>query len=233
MIRRPLVLVHHGVADVAEAADPVRLVVSPPHLESQLRLLLRIGYRFSTMEELIDSGRHDRPPARTAALTFDDGLADNLRVAAPLLARIGVRASFYVCPGLWGAGHEFVDGSAGRLLDRDEARELSESGMELGSHAMTHRDLRKLGDAELRSELSESKAAVEEITGRPCRVLAYPYGLHDARVEDAARAAGYKLGLSWGLGPWRPYAVPRMPGPPRSGGLRLALKLAGVRRRAR
>ena len=232
MIRRPVVLVHHGVGAAPPGSDPVGLVVAPDHLRSQLRLLLRLGYRFRTMEELADSPDLS-PPARTAALTFDDGLADDLHVTAPLLEELGIRASFYVCPGLWGGQHASIEGSTGRLLDRAEARELSERGMELGSHAMTHPDLRKLDDRELNDELARSKAEIEDLTGRACRVLAYPFGLHDARVETAASAAGYDLALGWGPGEWRRYAVPRMPGPPRHGGLRLGLKLLGLRRPAR
>lgn len=232
MIRRPVVLVHHGVGDPPPADDPVRLVVSPGHLRSQLRLLERLGYRFRTMEE-IAAGGHLPPAARTAAVTFDDGLATDLHVTVPALEELGVRGSFYVNPGLWGEQHASITGAAGRLLSRDEARELSRRGMELGSHAMTHRDLRKLEDAELHDELARSKAEIEDITGTPCRVIAYPFGLHDERVEAAARDAGYELGLGWGPGPWRPEGVPRIPGPPRHGALRLGLKLVGLRRPAR
>ena len=231
MIRRPVVVVHHGVGDPPSSADPVGLVVSPRHLRSQLRLLQRLGYRFRTMEE-IASGELP-PDSRTAGITFDDGLASDLHIAAPALEELGVRGSFYVNPGLWGGRHASIAGEPGRLLSRDEARELSERGMELGSHAMTHRDLRKLGDGELQDELTRSKAEIEAVTGRPCRVIAYPFGLHDERVETAARDAGYELGLGWGPGPWRPEAVPRMPGPPRHGALRLGLKLLGLRRSAR
>ena len=87
-----------------------------------------------------------------------------------------------------------------------------------------------LDDDELARELQESKADVEKITGRPCRTLAYPYGLYDDRVTEAAAAAGYELAFAWLPGPWRPLAAPRLPAPPRHGALRLALKLAGVRR---
>ena len=229
----PLVLVHHGVGDADPESDPVKLVVPPTKLRSQLRLLLRLGYRFHPAEDLFADGAGFPPPGRTASVTFDDGLASDLHVTAPLLEQLGIRGSFYVCPGLWGAQHASISGSAGRLLSRDEAAELSARGMELGSHAMTHSDLRKLGDAELRAELEDSKAAIEDVTGRPCRVIAYPFGLHDERVESAARAAGYEAGLGWGSGQWRREAVPRMPGPPRHGGLRLGLKLLGIRRPAR
>ena len=166
MIRRPVVLVHHGVGSPPPGSDPVRLVVSPDRLRSQLRLLQRLGYRFRTMEEI--AGENHLPPApRTAAVTFDDGLASDLHVTAPALEALGVRASFYVNPGLWGEQHASITGEAGRLLSRDEARELSARGMELGSHAMTHRDLRKLDDGELQDELVRSKAEIEDRDRRP------------------------------------------------------------------
>jgi peptidoglycan/xylan/chitin deacetylase (PgdA/CDA1 family) len=103
--------------------------------------------------------------------------------------------------------------------------------MELGSHSLSHPDLRKLDDAELSRQLEESKAAVEQITGRPCRTLAYPFGLYDERVVAAAGAAGYELAFAWLPGPWRPLEAPRLPAPPRHGAGRLGLKLLGVRRR--
>jgi peptidoglycan/xylan/chitin deacetylase (PgdA/CDA1 family) len=226
---RPFVLVHHGVGAVTDAEDPDRLVVSPAHLESQVRLLLRLGYRFVTAEELSERG----PARRTAVLTFDDGWRDGLTVVAPLLERLGVRASFYVSPGLFGTQHAWVTGPAGELLTADEARELAARGMEVASHGLTHPDLRTLDDAALDAELRDSRAAVEELTGRPCRTFAYPFGLHDARVKERVRAAGYELALGWGPGrEWDPFAVARLPGPPRHGAGRLALKLLGVRRRA-
>jgi peptidoglycan/xylan/chitin deacetylase (PgdA/CDA1 family) len=103
--------------------------------------------------------------------------------------------------------------------------------MELGAHSQTHADLLLVDGRDLAYELRESKAAVERITGRPCRTLAYPYGNRDERVVEAAAEAGYELAFAWLPGPWRQLEAPRLPAPPRHGALRLALKLAGVRRR--
>ena len=98
---------------------------------------------------------------------------------------------------------------------------------------MSHPDLRLLDGGELARELEESKTAVERLTGRPCRTLAYPYGLYDERVVAAAGAAGYELAFGWLPGPWRALEAPRLPAPPRHGARRLALKLAGLRRPGR
>jgi peptidoglycan/xylan/chitin deacetylase (PgdA/CDA1 family) len=228
LVRRPVVLVYHGVGP--PEGDPKRLLVSLEHLEAHIRLLQRLGYRFLTAEQLLDEGG---PRPRTAVLTFDDGFRSWLTEVVPLFDRLGVRGTFYVCPGLFGKTHWDVDGEAGRLLDEDGARALAEAGMELGAHSQTHADLLLVDKRDLAFELEESKTAVQRITGRPCRTMAYPYGLHDERVTEAAAEAGYELAFAWLPGPWLPLAAPRLPAPPRHGALRLALKLAGIRRRGR
>jgi peptidoglycan/xylan/chitin deacetylase (PgdA/CDA1 family) len=227
-MRRPVTLVYHAVGPVEDRDDPSQLVLSPRRLESQLRLLVRLRYRFLTAEELAAAGR---PEPGTAVLTFDDGYRSWLDHVVPLLQRLGVKASFYVSPGLFGGHKPEIRGEAGRLLDQEGAQTLHEAGMELGAHSLTHPDLRGLDDTALERELTGSKAAVEAITGRPCRTFAYPFGLHDERVRDAVGAAGFELAFAWMPGRWHPLAAPRLPAPPRHGALKLAAKLVGIRRR--
>jgi peptidoglycan/xylan/chitin deacetylase (PgdA/CDA1 family) len=229
LLRPPAVLVYHGIADVPGGEDPHRLLTSPRHLEAHVRFLRRRGYEFATAEDVL----HGPPKPGTIVLTFDDGWCNWVSVAAPLLERLGVRATFYLCPGLWGGQHADVAGPEGRLLDEDGARILHERGFALGAHSLTHPDLRSLGDGALERELRASKEAVEEITGRACRTFAYPFGLFDARVVRAAGAAGYELAFGWLPGPWRPLEAPRLPAPPKHGPRRLAAKLLGLRRPGR
>lgn len=227
---RPVVLAYHGVGAVTDADDPRRLLTSTEHLAAHVKLLRRRGYRFVPAGELAGNGP---PPPRTAALTFDDGWGNWLTDALPVLRELDVRATFFVCPGLLGGRHPDLAGAAGALLDEHGVRALHEAGMEVGSHTLTHRDLRGLEGSELESELRGSKLAVEALTGEPCRVLAYPYGFYDERVVRAAGEAGYELAFGWLPGPWRPLEAPRFPAPPRHGSRRLALKLLGLRRRGR
>ena len=223
-----LVLCYHGVAEVDDRVDPDRIVISPRNLESQIRWLRRRGYQFATATALVD---HGPPEARTAVLTFDDGWRDALTTVVPMLERWGIRATFYVCPGLWGLQHGRVIGDAGRLMTRAEAVRLHEAGMELGSHSMTHPDLRKLDEHDLDWELTRSAAEIAGITGGPCRTFAYPFGLYGEREIAAVGRAGYELAFGWLPGPFRELAAPRLPAPPRHGAGRLALKTIGIRRR--
>ena len=100
--------------------------------------------------------------------------------------------------------------------------------MEIGSHSRDHAVLTALDDRQLAEDLAESRAAVEDLTGQPCRTLAYPFGIYDDRVAAAARNAGYELCFGWLPGPWRRYEAPRLPPPTRAGAWALRLKMRGV-----
>src|SRR5690242_4203796 len=66
-------------------------------LERQLRVLALV-FPIVPLED-IASGRHKNGRARVA-LTFDDGLRSNVEVAYPILRKLGLSATFFVCPGL-------------------------------------------------------------------------------------------------------------------------------------
>ena len=101
--------------------------------------------------------------------------------------------------------------------------------MEVASHGLTHPDLRKLDDAALDAELRDSRAAIEEVTGRPCRTFAYPFGLFDARAKERRGRRGLRararLGRAAAVGPAARSAA--SPAHPRHGASRLALKMLG------
>ena len=64
-------------------------------LERQLAWLRRC-FRVVRLEEILSFGR----PEGCVALTFDDGLRNNVQVAYPILKKLGLHATFFVCPGL-------------------------------------------------------------------------------------------------------------------------------------
>ncbi|MFF9022869.1 polysaccharide deacetylase family protein [Streptomyces eurythermus] len=185
----PWIAMYHSVGDCSD--DPYRVTVSPGRLERQLRWLVRRGLRGVSVAELLAA--RDRGEGRDlVGLTFDDGYADFLVNALPLLARWQCTATLFVLPGRLGGDNAWDPlGPRRPLLTADGIRRAAAEGVEIGSHGLTHVDLTRADDTRLKSETAESRAALEELTGAPVGGFCYPYGTVDRRAVAAVREAGY------------------------------------------
>lgn len=84
------------------------------------------------------------------------------------------------------------------LMDWDAVRALAASGMEIGSHTVTHPLLNRLGSPEeVRFELEESYRRIARETGLPPRALAYPVGRRSG-VSEATVAIAQQIGYRYG-----------------------------------
>ncbi|HEU5087479.1 MAG TPA: polysaccharide deacetylase family protein [Roseiflexaceae bacterium] len=88
-----LILLYHRVADLA--CDPWAMAVSPHRFEQHMRLLQQVAYPVS-LATLVEGLQQRQLPKRAVAITFDDGYADNLEHARPVLARYGLPATVFV-----------------------------------------------------------------------------------------------------------------------------------------
>lgn len=111
--------------------------------------------------------------------SWDDGHPDDFRVADALEQR-GMTGTFYVCR----------DGQAGARLSDDQIRELAKRH-EVGAHTLTHPRLPLLSHDQCVDEIVGSKQWIEQITGRPCTLFAYPYGSVSPVARDVVRSAGF------------------------------------------
>lgn len=94
-----VILMYHRVHDAL--ADPWDLCVSPAHFDEQMQYLRRHHAVLSLrrVTELLAAGRL---PRRAVVLTFDDGYADGLLAAKPILERWELPATFFVTTGKLG-----------------------------------------------------------------------------------------------------------------------------------
>lgn len=215
----PLALAYHGVDDVPLRRDPDHLFVRPQDLRRQIEKLRGWGYELVTFGELAAEVRPGR-----AALTFDDGLVDNLTTLVPILQELGARATVFVVSGWLGKPHPAAPWT--RIVTADELRELGSAGIEIGGHSATHADLSALSYDAALEELSTGKAELEEILGEPVEVAAYPYGRTSADAIRAARDAGFRAACSTSArGSWDDaHFLPRQDMDNRGGLLGLRLK---------
>lgn len=205
-IRIP-VLMYHKVVSEPVTGSRHGTWITVERFERQLASLRRRGMTTVTLRDCLAAARGERPlPPRPVILTFDDGYLDNYTNAFPLLERLGMTAVVFLVadPAL---SSNAWDAAAGEpwapLMTREQAREMSRAGIEIGSHALTHPRLPDLPDERLAWELGESKRVLESWLGTPVASLAYPYGAVDERVKRAAQQAGYELAVATNSGPIR------------------------------
>ena len=190
-----LVLCYHAVSE----RWPADLSITPANLAAQLDLLAARGYRGVTFTEAV----LHRPAHKAVAVTFDDAYRSVLELGEPILTRLGWPATVFVPtdfagteqPMSWPGIDQWASGEFGRELvpmSWEGLGRLAEAGWEIGSHTCSHAHLTELDESALDEELRRSKSECQDHLGSRCDAIAYPYGDHDLRVANAARAAGYR-----------------------------------------
>jgi peptidoglycan/xylan/chitin deacetylase (PgdA/CDA1 family) len=217
----PLILNYHQVAEVAENA----LCVTPGRFAEQMAWLKRHGLRgvgVATLVDAMHAGRH----RGLVGITFDDGYASLAEAALPALLRHGFTATMFIVSGLLGGTNEWDEGWEWPLMSAEQVRELDAAGMEIGSHSITHLRLAGADAAELKAEVSGSRASLSDLIGAAIRGFAYPYGSMDAAARQAVRDAGYDYACA-AIAPTTEFglmALPRMFIAECDGDIRMAAK---------
>jgi len=96
IVKGPAILCYHRVADLE--LDPQLLAVSPRNFEEHLSVI-KSSFTPMTLTELLEAVERGTVPSNAVALTFDDGYADNLTHARPLLHKYDVPATVFVATG--------------------------------------------------------------------------------------------------------------------------------------
>jgi peptidoglycan/xylan/chitin deacetylase (PgdA/CDA1 family) len=120
------------------------------------------------------------PPKLIVTTSWDDGDIADVRLSETLL-KSGLRGTFYVP--LTFEGRPMVVGNA--------LRSMVSHGFEIGGHGVTHRMLSSLTPDQVRSEVRNSKATLEQVVGRPVQMFCYPIGRYNAATIHEVRQAGY------------------------------------------
>lgn len=187
------ILVYHSVSAVSsEWLQPY--TVAPESFRDQLDLLVDGGWRSLTVSELVTLRQRDPRgvPDRSVVLTFDDGYADFVDVALPLLRERNLRSTVYVTTGFLRGGEQAAALPDDPTLDRSQLRSLADEGVELGAHSHTHPHLDTCPRRRAQAEITRSRDILEDIAQRRVDSFAYPHGYSSAAVRRLVAAAGFR-----------------------------------------
>lgn len=145
-------------------------------------------------QERIASGRNSRP---TVAITFDDGYAENMQFAVPLLCEERLPFTYFVSTNhVFGQRPFPHDVAAGRPLEPNsvsQLRELAAAGVEIGAHCRHHVHLGAVAADVLEDEIVGAKQDLELALECEVRYFAVPYG-QPADLSTAAFQTAYNAG---------------------------------------
>jgi peptidoglycan/xylan/chitin deacetylase (PgdA/CDA1 family) len=140
-----------GYHRIASGKDPFELAVAPVRFEEQMAVLARETTPLP-LHDAVAALARGTLPSRGVALTFDDGYADNLHIALPVLERHAVPATFFIATAY--LGNEFWWDEIERLLSGDDGTPRSADGNDTharGGHpsrgpAVERREVHRIAD---------------------------------------------------------------------------------------
>ncbi len=125
-------------------------------------------------------GDRSRP---VLSLTFDDGPSESTPALLEVLARHGVRATFFMC-------------GANVRRCPEVARAVAEAGHEIGNHTDSHPRLNFKSPAFIQRELATAQESIRQITGAVPGLFRAPYGVRWPGLRTAQRRLNL-LGVMW------------------------------------
>jgi peptidoglycan/xylan/chitin deacetylase (PgdA/CDA1 family) len=181
---------YHNIAYLPESATITQKAfnVTPKLFEEHLKYFKENGYASVPLDYLTSYfNTGSALPPKVFAITFDDGRVGQYDYAFPILKKYGFSATFFITT-------EWIDHAG--YMSWDNIKEMSEAGMAIGSHSMTHFSMTLIDASRLKWELEQSKKIIEEKINKQVDYLAYPGGSYNQGVIDATIKAGYQGALS-------------------------------------
>lgn len=164
------------------------IIISPEKFRQHLQAIKDNGYTTLTMAQFNDYILGDKPiPEKSVLLTFDDGYMDNYTNAFPILKEFNMNATIFVIS-------NYLDGK--EYMSPNAVREMSDYGIDIESHTVSHLRLSELSYEQQLNELKSSKEALEKLTGKPVISIAYPEGKYNEDTMKAVLEAGYTMGFT-------------------------------------
>jgi peptidoglycan/xylan/chitin deacetylase (PgdA/CDA1 family) len=214
------ILMYHGISDEVGNRHPYfELNTSPRLFEEQMRYLHLNGYVAVDLAEALNAIHSGHRKAQPVVITFDDAYSNFYTQAFPVLKKYGFTATLFVITRFTRERRLLRNGR--EFMSWNDVKDVAAHGISVGSHSMTHPELRATAAAQLHEEVAGSKRCLEDKLGLPVRSFSYPYAFPEqdadfvALLRNLLKIEGYANGVSTIIGTagrsHDPYFLPRLP----------------------
>jgi peptidoglycan/xylan/chitin deacetylase (PgdA/CDA1 family) len=201
------ILFYHRVAD--RQLNP--WTISNHRFQQHIDWLAR-GFEFIGLDEVQRRMHCKDSPRPAVSITFDDGYAENLRFALPMLIRRKIPVTYFVTLQNVLQGkpfpHDEVNGAPLPVNTIDQLRSLADRGIEIGAHTRTHPDLGRIADGpSLDDEIIQASGELGSAIGHRIRFFAVPFGM-PAQLTKSVYSAVKRGGFDGFCSAYGDYNIP-------------------------
>jgi|TARA_B100000959_G_scaffold284060_1_gene354588 peptidoglycan/xylan/chitin deacetylase (PgdA/CDA1 family) len=186
------VLMYHSIPATDDLQDAGQMTTPFELFKRQMAYLSEHRFNVISCRTMTDLLANKQPiPLRSVVITFDDGFRNNLSTL-PVLEEYGFPAMFFLST-------HALDGEADYLSWSEAERLAHSSRFSIGSHSVSHRNLKRLDEPDVRDEIFVSKQKLEERLQEPIEYFAIPfgsYGAFDGRTRRLLQSAGFVAAFS-------------------------------------
>ena len=173
---------YHGVSDNQDIITSI----SPQSFGEQVKILKENNFKSISFDEVTNflNGKITLPE-KSILITFDDGEESIYENAMPILMKYGYIGNLFLVL-------DRIDRKG--YLSQKQIKELINKGFGIGSHSVSHADIKNLNDIKLKYEVKGSKNKLEALLDVNVDYFAYPYGAsyNQKRIKDIILDSGYR-----------------------------------------
>lgn len=189
------ILTYHRFA----SSVPDSMTINTAKFAEQLAWLKENHYTVIPLKTLVNylEGKGPPPPEKSVVISADDGHKSVYESMLPLVQKYNIPVTLFIYPS--------AISNAPYAMTWKQLEELKQTGLfDIQGHTYWHpnfkHEKKKLSPEEyqkfVNTQLDKSKSVLEKKLGTQVTLLAWPFGIYDDYLEQAANKAGYIMAFS-------------------------------------
>jgi len=173
--------------------------MTPKKFESQIKWIKDNGFTVIPLKDAVAylAGKRNSLPPKSVVITADDGWKSDYTYMLPIAKKYNIPMTLFIYPATISEGKN--------AMTWEEVKEMQQTGLfDIQGHTYWHpnfkHEKKRLSPTDynqfVQKQLAGSKKVLEDKLGTKITLLAWPFGIYDAYLEQQAAEAGYEMAFS-------------------------------------